>query len=223
MTAQVQIQHQGEHGPLEVIAHLAISPVGIRAVELHPGLLAAEAQRLDGAAGGESVAREIGAEVLQQVLLLTEAGHQGKELVVVAGHPLSEPEGGNHRGAVVIDRGELGGSQPPYVPLMQVFMRHELQQLAPALGFGQGLAAELEHRGVMVFQPAVTLIEQVEHEEIRGRRGPLHPHQPAAGEADPLHVSQPSGIGARQILTPAHPPVRHPGHREGMAGVGAGL
>ena len=181
LAAQVQVKHQGDHGAFEVVAHLAIAGIGIGPVELHPGLLAAVAQALDLATRGEQVAAEVLAQVREQVRFGAEARGEGQELVEVTGDAFGEPEAGHRHGLVVVDRGKFGRPQAPHIPLVQVFVGHQLQELAIAGRCLQAGAAIDEHAAVVVFEAAVALIKQVQDEQVIGAGGGPGPHQPAAG------------------------------------------
>ena len=226
--AQVQIEYQGHYSPLEVVAHLAVSGIGIGLVELHPGLLAAQPQALHLAAGCEPVAAEVAAQIAEHLLRRADAGGVGEQLIHVAGHPLGEPEAGHHHGLVVVVGHQLGGPQPAHVPLVQVFMGHELQEPAAALRFRQSAAAELEHTTAVVLEAAIAALREVEHKQVVVRGGPLHPHQPATGQTHPLHISHQLVVSSDRIVSgqggaPAHPAVGDARHREGMLPVGARL
>ncbi len=125
--AQSQVEHQGHYRPLEVVAHLAAAAVGIGQIELHPGLFAAGLEALHPPPGGQQIATQIGPQILQQLGLATEAGGEGQQLVQVAGDPLGEPEAGDHHRLVVVVGGQLQGPQPAHVPLVQIFVGHQLQ------------------------------------------------------------------------------------------------
>ena len=192
-------------------------------VQLHPGFLAALAQGLaEQAAGGEQVAAELTAEFVQQIGVAADAGQPRQELVVVAGDPLGEPEAGHNRGAVVVDRGELRRPQPPHVPLVQVFMAHQLQKPAVAARLGQLLHAVLKHGGVVVLKAAEAPLQQVQHKQVGGGGRSRCTHQPAAGGTHRRHVVEQVGVALQQRIgvsphrRPAHPAVRHPVHREAM-------
>ena len=229
LATQVQVEHQGNHGPLEVVTDLAVAGVGIGPVELHPGLLAALAQALDLAPGGQQVAAEVLAQVLQQLGFRAQTRRERQELVQIAGDPFSKPEARHHHGLVVIDRGEFGGPQPPHIPLMQVFVGDELQKLAVA-GWGlQAGAAVNQHTAVVVLEPAIALIKEMQDEQVgvagRGRDS----HQPAAGFSRGLHIGQQGRAMVLQPILgasgafPGDPTVGHARHGKAVAAVGPQL
>ena len=118
----MQVQHQGQHRTLEVVAHLAVGGVGIGAVELYPGLLTAGTQALQPPPSTEQVAAQIRAQILEQLRLAAAASAVGQKLIHIAGDSLSKPEGGHHHRLVVAIRTQLGRPQPAHVPLVQVFV-----------------------------------------------------------------------------------------------------
>ena len=229
LAAQVQVEHQGDHGPLEVVAHLAVAGIGIGPVELHPGLLAALAQALDLATRGEQVAAEVLAQVREQVHFGAEASGEGQELVDVAGDAFGEPETRHRHALVVVDRGEFGRAQAPHIPLVQVFVGHQLQELAIAGRCLQAGAAVNEHATVVVFEAAVAPIEQVQDEQVIGRGGGPGSHQPAAGLGRGLDISQDVWAMALQPIAgagatlPGDPAVGHAGDGKAIAAVGPQL
>ena len=109
-SVKMQIEAERHHSPLEVVAHLAVGRIGIRAVELHPGLLAAAAQALHAASGCEPIAAELGAQVLQQILTTAEASDQRQQLIHVARDTLGKPQARHADRLVVVDRAELSGA-----------------------------------------------------------------------------------------------------------------
>ena len=112
---------------------------------------------------------------------------------------------------------------------MQVFVGHQLQQAPIALGLLQALAAVHQHRAVVVFQPAVALIQQVQHEAVGVAGGALLPHQPATAQAHLLHIPDQVGKTLQQPritatpIPPGDPPVGDATHLEVQAAVGARL
>ena len=136
-------------------------------------------------------------QILEQSRSIRTTRQQGQAEVEVAGDSLGKPEAfGDHRLPVVVGA-KLNGPQPPHIPLVQVFMADQLQQLPVTLGLGQSRPTELKHSTVVVFQAAIALIEQLQHQLVavpRWRRGS---QQATGGTAHLLDV-------ADEVRRPTH-------------------
>ena len=108
---------------------------------------------------------------------------------------------------------------------MQVFMRNQLQKPAVSARLREVAAPVDEHRAVVVLQTAVSLINQVQHQQVLLSGGAFNAHQAATSQADPLQIreqirkafQQPQP--ATRLSAPADQPMGHAGHAERPVGV----
>jgi len=132
--AQADIKTEGGGSTKAVIADLVVSRCRSRFVELDPCFTGTDSQRLDLTSRGQQNPGQIVTEVLEQGAAIAVAGQQRKREVEVAGDALSKPKSLTDDGSAVVIGAVVSGSQPPHIPLVEVFVTDQLKQLPVAIG-----------------------------------------------------------------------------------------
>ena len=110
---------------------------------------------------------EISCQVFQQIETAGVSREQWKEQVEVTGDPFGEPQPLTDDRPVVAIGDVIPWPEPTHIPLMQILVADQLQKASCASRLLQTGPGKLHHRSVVVLQPAVALIQELQHQLIR--------------------------------------------------------